>query len=487
MKIKKRLFISNIVTVLITLVITIVATFGFFFFSARLDISRVNTKNVEDVVNKNKSLSDISAYLIDENHKMKVTSEIQKYLDESTLELNGKYILYKNQNDIIATQDINRIDVERIMNESNSTIDINGENYMSKVTDFQNEDGSNGKLILLVPISKETFAFKNFLIFITIAFIVSFVIANFITTYSFVKRIMHPINYLKAATSNIRDGNLDSQIIEDGDEEIKELCNDFEIMRVRLKDSVTMKNKYDENRKLIVSSISHDLKTPITSIKGYVEGILDGVANTEEKVFDYLKIINMKADYMNIIIDDLLLHSKLDLNQIPYNFESTDIVNYFEDCICECEGELKKYNIDMSLDNQLVTTRLVKIDREKLRRVIINIIDNARKYMDKEHGKINIELRETNASIIIEIRDNGMGIDEEEVNKIFNRFYRIDKSRNETKGSGLGLAIAKQIVEDHKGRIWAISHGNEGTSILMTLGKNRGNSADYEEDTNSGR
>lgn len=454
---------------------------AFSFFSARLDIRRMNTKNIEEVVDKSKSLSEISNYLIDSERKIKTNVEIEKYLRYSLADMNGKYILYKSQNDIIQSEGINRIDVERIVDESKGTIDINGENYMSKISGFQNEDGSNGKLILMVPVSKETFESKHFFIFITIAFVFAFIIANFITTYNFVRRIMQPINHLKAATSDIRDGNLDSQIIEAGDEEIRELCNGFEIMRIRLKDSVTLKSKYDENRRLIVSSISHDLKTPITSIKGYVEGILDGVANTEEKVFDYLKIINMKADYMNVIIDDLLLHSKLDLNQIPYNFEKTDIVNYFEDCICECEGELKKYNIDMNLDNQLVTTRMVKIDREKLRRVIINIIDNARKYMDKEYGQINIDLRETNTSIIIEIRDNGMGIDEEEVNKIFNRFYRIDKSRNQTKGSGLGLAIAKQIVEDHKGRIWAKSHGGEGTSILMSLPKGKVLNNDVED------
>ena len=104
-------------------------------------------------------------------------------------------------------------------------------------------------------------------------------------------------------------------------------------------------------------------------------------------------------------------------------------------------------------------------------RVILNIIDNSRKYMDKKQGEIVIMLRETNSSIIIEIRDNGSGIDKEDANKIFDRFYRADSSRSEAKGSGLGLAIAKQIVEGHKGTIWAVSHENQGTSILISLGK----------------
>ena len=116
--------------------------------------------------------------------------------------------------------------------------------------------------------------------------------------------------------------------------------------------------------------------------------------------------------------------------------------------------------------------RYVIIDRERMRRVIMNIIDNSRKYMDKEQGEITIMLRETNSSIIIEIRDNGSGIDKNDINKIFDRFYRADSARSETNGSGLGLAIAKQIVEGHKGKIWAVSHENEGTSIMISLGKN---------------
>lgn len=276
---------------------------------------------------------------------------------------------------------------------------------------------------------------------------------------------------MKNAVSEISSGNLDCEIIEDGDLEISELCSDFEKMRVELKNSINMKMKYDDNRKILVSSISHDLKTPITSIKGYVEGILDGVANTPEKEKEYLETIYSKAELMDVMIDDLLLYSKLDLNQIPFKYERTNIIEYFEYCVLESKPELLKSNIEIHLNNDLREEKYVIIDRERMKRVIINIIDNSRKYMNKEEGKININLRETNLSIIVEIRDNGTGINESDVNKIFDRFYRGNASRSETKGSGLGLAIAKQIVEGHKGKIWAISHGNEGTSILISFAK----------------
>lgn len=314
-------------------------------------------------------------------------------------------------------------------------------------------------------------ALKHEFMIVSTVFFISFISTNAIMSYLFSKRILGPISYLKMAATEISRGDLEIEITEMGDKEIKELCADFEEMRIQLKNSVRLKIKYDDNRKMLVSSISHDLKTPITSIKGYVEGILDRVANTPEKVEMYLKTIYSKAELMDTMIDDLLLYSKLDLNQIPFNYEKTDIVSFFEYCVQESAFELQKSNIEICLENQLEEAKYVMLDRERMRRVIINIIDNSRKYMDKEKGQISINLRETSSSIIIEIRDNGSGINKDDLNRIFDRFYRADLARTETKGSGLGLAISRQIVEGHKGKIWAIGHDAEGTSIVISLAK----------------
>lgn len=319
--------------------------------------------------------------------------------------------------------------------------------------------------------SDELTTIKFALIISGVVFFISFMFTNVITSYLFSKTLLKPIANLKRATTEISRGDLNIEIPESGDMEIMELCSDFEKMRIELKNSVSLKIKYDENRNVLVSSISHDLKTPITSIKGYVEGLLDGVATTPEKVTFYLKTIYSKADLMDVMIDDLLLYSKLDLNQIPYNFEKTDIVDFCEYCVLESSIELQKYNIKITLKNDLTQSKYVKLDREKMRRVMTNIIDNSRKYMNKEQGEITLMLRETNSSIIIEIRDNGSGINKDDANRIFDRFYRADLARTETKGSGLGLSISKQIVEGHKGKIWAISHDDAGTSIIISLAK----------------
>jgi len=280
-----------------------------------------------------------------------------------------------------------------------------------------------------------------------------------------------PILRLKNAASEISCGNLAHEVVVEGHSEIKDLCQSFEQMRLKLKESVYTQAKFEDNRKMLISSISHDLKTPITSIKGYVEGILDGVANSPEKVEKYLKTIYSKAVQVDSMIDDLLFHSKLDLNQMPFNFERTDVFTFFRHCIEEVEPELEKANIKIELINMLPDYRFLYIDRAQIRRVVLNILDNSKKYMNKEEGKIEVTLREKDNNIIVQIKDNGAGIPKNDLPFIFDKFYRADTARSTKAGSGFGLAITKQIIEGHQGKIWSISKENEGTSILFSLKK----------------
>jgi len=294
---------------------------------------------------------------------------------------------------------------------------------------------------------------------------------NFWVSLRFSRGIIAPVSRLKDAAVKISEGDLSFGIAEEGDGEVRELCRTLELMRIKLKESVYLQQKYDDNRKFLVSSISHDLKTPVTSIIGYIEGILDGVAKTPEKIGEYLETARSKAVQVNAMIDDLLLYSKLDLNQIPYHFEKTDLKQYFEDCVADHRHEFDKAHIKLSLISELKETVYVFIDRERLKRVIQNILDNAMKYMEKADGQVDIILRETRSSAIIEIRDNGKGIPEDDLPHIFERFYRADPSRKSAEGSGLGLAIAKQIVEGHEGKIWVRSKVGEGTRMMISLKK----------------
>lgn len=476
MNIKKRLILFNTITGLIPILFTLIFTIIFLFIYSNLFHKDISFDNFKKLVSVKAEIFDTSNSILKQNPEAIEDSSFQQYLKKKLWDMNGEIVATKNNTIVISSKNISRIDIEKCINEANSnsiekSIEINNITYAIEVIPLDFKDGDKGNVILLAPVGKEdNFIFKILMASI-IVFIFSFIISNLIMSYIFSNRLLKPIDHLKNAASEISNGNLNCEIVEAGDSEIKELCVAFEKMRIQLKDSVRMKIKYDDNRKILISSISHDLKTPITSIKGYVEGILDGVANTPEKIDRYLKTIYSKAELVDIMIEDLLLYSKLDLHQIPFNFERADIIEYFNDCIYECAPELEKHGISISLINELTSSRFIMLDKERMRRVITNIIDNSRKYMNKPSGDIQIFIRDTTSSIIIELRDNGSGIDKNDVNKIFDRFYRADAARTDTKGSGLGLAIAKQIVEGHNGKIWAISHETEGTSILISLAK----------------
>jgi signal transduction histidine kinase len=476
MDIKRRLIISNTIIAIVPLIIVCLTAFIFMLVSSKAFNRDVNYDNFKKLADTKSELLKLVSQVSTSNPESFEDTKFQKYLQQKLSTINGEIVIVKHNNVIFASKDISKIDIEKCLQDVKNQafknpIEINNISYMVEAASLKFKDESAGNLILLAPVEKKWDVFEKFIIVVFSAFFISFIAINILMSYLFSKRILKPISLLKKATAEISRGDLNFEIIESGDSEIKELCADFEKMRIQLKDSIRMKMKYDDNRKMLVSSISHDLKTPITSIKGYVEGILDGVANSPEKVDRYLKTIYSKAEQIDVMIDDLLLYSKLDLNQLPFNYEKTDIVEYFNYCIHESAPELQKSNIKIKLTNDLKQSNYVKIDRERMMRVIINIIDNSRKYMDKKQGQITIILRETNSSIIIELRDNGSGIDKNDINRIFDRFYRANVARTDTKGSGLGLAIAKQIVESHKGKIWAVSHENEGTSIIISLAK----------------
>ncbi|AWI03251.1 sensor histidine kinase [Clostridium drakei] len=476
MDIKKRLITFNSITIIIPFIVTIIIAYMFIFISSASLSRDISYDNFKKLLTIKSELLDLNTNISKQTSSDIEDVNLQKYLSKRLLSINGEFILTKDDNVIFASKNVSKIDIAKCLEDMKNhplqkTIKINDISYIIEVVPLKFKDEISGNVILLAPDNQEYKFIERFIIAIIVVFFICFTLVNTVMSYLFSKRILNPISLLKNATAKISKGDLDYEIIETGDEEIRELCSDFEHMRIELKNSIHMKMKYDDNRRMLVSSISHDLKTPITSIKGYANGLLDGVANTPEKAEHYLKTIYSKAELIDVMIDDLLLYSKLDLNQIPFKFEKTNIIEYFNYCICESSPELERSNIKIHLKNDLTHSKYVMIDRDRLKRVILNIIDNSRKYMDKNNGEIIIMLRETNSSIVIELRDNGYGIDKNDTNKIFNRFYRGDSARTGASGSGLGLAIAKQIVEGHNGRIWAVSHKNKGTSILMSLSK----------------
>ena len=284
--------------------------------------------------------------------------------------------------------------------------------------------------------------------------------------------IVTPICKLEEAAQNIKEGNLDFTIEAESNDEMGSLCQNFEDMRKRLKESAEEKLEAEKQNRILISDISHDLKTPITAIKGYVEGILDGVADTPEKMDKYIRTIYNKAIDMDRLINELTLYSKIDTNRIPYNFNRINVSEYFNDCLEEIGLELEAKHIGLSYFDYASDDVVIIADPEQLKRVIDNIIGNSVKYMDKEHGLINIRIKDVGDFIQVEIEDNGKGIAQRDLPFIFDRFYRTDASRNSaTGGSGIGLSIVKKIIQDHGGKIWATSKESTGTVMYFVIRK----------------
>ena len=289
------------------------------------------------------------------------------------------------------------------------------------------------------------------------------------------RSVATPLVKLRKATQNIKDGNLDFVLDVEGADEFAELCRDFEEMRRRLKESAEEKLVLDKENKELISNISHDLKTPITAVKGYVEGIMDGVADTPEKMDRYVRTIYNKTVEMDHLINELTFYSKIDTNRIPYTFSKLNVEDYFSDCAEEVGLELETRGIQLCYANYVDSDVQVIADGEQIRRVIHNIISNAIKYMDKGKGMkgiIQIRVKDVGDFVQVEIEDNGKGIAAKDLPYIFDRFYRTDVSRNSAKGgSGIGISIVRKILEDHGGKVWATSREDIGTIMYFVLRK----------------
>ena len=313
--------------------------------------------------------------------------------------------------------------------------------------------------------------FRNFLYDMAAIIIIILVVTAAILMLWIYAGISVPLNKLRNATHKIAEGNLNFTMEVTGEDEISDLCRDFEEMRKRLLESTEQKLEYDQESKELISNISHDLKTPLTAIKGYVEGIMDGVADTPEKMDRYIRTIYNKTNDMDRLINELNFYSKIEANRIPYTFSKINVKDYFEDCVEEMGIELESKGFAFSYKNEVEDDVEVIADAEQIKRVINNIISNSVKYMDKSDPKIDIRVKDVGDFVQIEIEDNGRGIGTKELPNIFERFYRADASRHSAGGSGIGLSIVKKIIEDHGGKIWASSTLGKGPVMYFVLRK----------------
>lgn len=284
------------------------------------------------------------------------------------------------------------------------------------------------------------------------------------------RRILSPIDKLKKGIEEIAKGNYNVKVESNVYNEISLLIDSFNEMAHKLQESERIKAEYEENRKRLIANISHDLKTPITSIQGYIEAVTEGNVIAPEDINRYLKIIYNNTAYMNKLIDDLFFFSKLDMQKLEFQFVNINVRHFVSDLMEEFKLEFEERNVKFDYYDNLEEDYSFNIDRKRLHQVFRNIIGNAEKYGPEQNLSIKTELYKVDDFIYIAVKDNGPGISKDKLPHIFERFYRIDTERTkDLVSTGLGLAIAKELTESHGGKLTVSSVENEGTCFIVML------------------
>lgn len=478
MTVKKRLFISNILMIVIPAFVSVIVSlcaililWHLFYQPSVNEISEEisyiysgEIRGAEKIIKagnkadpkQTKTYASLEKYLTESNKRLEV------YTDKGEL-IYSLGVVNKGENSAFAE---NLRDVE-----TEGSISYDGNSVYCKRTNIENKE-----YLICVYSNSEYKGSNNYegvaksiVLGIIVLVVVSVFVTNgFLTKFVF-KKIKKPIDILTEGVNNIKGGNLEIHIDYNEKDEFKPVCEAFNDMTKRLKESLDYKQKQEENRKELIAGISHDLRTPLTSIKAYIEGLIDGVAATPQLRMKYMKTIKEKADDIDRITDKLFLFSKLDLGDYPFYPETINVKNEICNIADDTKYSESNVNINIKQNDEIVE---IYADPVQFRNAVTNILENSLKYKDKDVVNINIGYENTEKYVRIIIDDDGPGVPEEALEKLFNVFYRSDPSRNNpNKGSGLGLAITAKILEHFGGNIYAENIKPKGLRVVMEFPK----------------
>ena len=297
-----------------------------------------------------------------------------------------------------------------------------------------------------------------------------FMLINLWLAHRLSQKILQPIASLRKAASAVEQGDLTYHVKPVGDEEFAALCRHFNGMAEKLAELQAARNESDEERRTLIAGISHDIRTPLTVIRGYVEGLKYGVAKDEIMQKRYLDKIAAGTEQISSLLERLFLYSKLNMEAYPFNFRQVEFASWLQSRAGEFQQILPaRGSLQISSVPENLAAR-VQMDTTEIQRVMTNLLENAVKYHpapDMIHVSIQVSL--VGRELLLRLADNGPGVAAENLPRLFQEFYRTDAARSETKrGSGLGLAICRRIVEAHQGRIWAESR-DEGTGLCICI------------------
>ncbi len=484
MRLRTKLIINAVTIIVLPLILISVAFFSissYMKYEQKMQITQDGTVTSSDAVSR-KLVDEIDASIKEKEKDNPNILEDTSYLDELSkiADKDDAFIVVRKGNEIYYNN--SEMDLSHFIDKlpeygfaSNSDTDtfIVIQNRWVSQVDFEFSDGSNGSLFIIFSV--KSLISPIFLTYMCIAMALIMIFTSLMLTGWIRQAIVTPISELSIAMQKIKNGDFEYHLpTNKTDDEIGEMYSNYEDMRLRLKESAEEKIEHEQQNKELISNISHDLKTPITAIKGYSQGLIEGVADTKEKQMKYIKTIYNKANDMNNLINELTLYSSIDNNRIPYNFHKMNLGDYFRDCVDEVGIDLESKSIKLNYSNFTAPDTEIIADPEQLKRVVNNIISNSVKYLNRDDGTGQIDIRVLDEvdSVRVEIEDNGKGIAQKDIASIFDRFYRTVSSRNSKQGgNGIGLSIVKKIIEDHGGYIWATSHEGEGTCMHFVLRK----------------
>lgn len=369
----------------------------------------------------------------------------------------------------IMDQDLIIYDSDNKLNNKNIKTIISKYPYYSETRFTNNSDKDEYKLITIPSEKYKQIKYKPLflpsLFLIIIMFSMIFSIIFFSKTIS--KNLLKPLSKLNLAISKISKGNFDIEIPTCETKEMEAFSKNLTNMKNQLKENWNQHHIYNQSRKELLASITHDLKTPLSSIKGYVEALQDGIAKDEETYNQYLNVINEKSDKLNSLIDDLFIFTKLDLNELTYYKEKINSKFFLNNYLNSKIIEFKESKIELIISPDIISTHIY-IDPKRMIQVLENIISNAKKFTN---NYIKVSTTISNKNLLIHIEDDGIGISKKNQKNIFNLFYKEDDSRqsNNLEGSGIGLNICKHIVEAHNGKINLYSELNKKTIFTIVL------------------
>lgn len=419
--------------------------FGFIARNLSDNFYNINLISIDENVDKIKEIIESNS-----NYK-EIESSLKKYNYSLTV-YEDKQLVYGANNETL----------EKIMKQSNipnnetKTIFIDNSTGVIKIKD-------ETIMIAQRNVEREAFfgndrnSFQMFLIRFIIFSSLSIIVVVFVAmilSKKVVKRVMKPAEQLADGANRIRKGNYNENIEYKNNDEFSIVVDNFNEMQKALKQEKEKNKKYEIARQDMINGISHDVRTPLTAIKGHIKGIQDGVANTEEKRNQYLSIAYNRAIDIENLLNRLFDTFNYESGEIKLYKTKVEVGKFIEKYIENKKEELKAKNVEMVYIKSC-SDEYIKIDEIQFVRVFDNLLNNSIKYANQDKLRININIWKEDNNIKIGFKDNGNGVKEENLKYLFNEFYKEDNSRTNSKenGSGLGLFIVKTIIDAHNGTI----------------------------------